>query len=353
MKKSVSDEELSIGIMAPTGLYSYMQKYLYWMEVRNYSDMTVNRYTHNLTIFIRWCDIRGLTTPTEITKPIAERYQRYLFHYRKKDGEPIRVQTQIVRLASVRSWFKWMSKENYILYNPLADIQMPKAEHRLPAVVLSEKEVEEILRQPDITTPLGIRDRAILETLYSTGMRRLEITNLGIYDLIADKGIIVIRQGKGKRDRVVPVGDRAIKWLEKYKNEVRPELACNLDNNEMFLSKMGEKLGLHRMSYIGSGYVNKADIGKKGGCHLFRHAMATHMLDNGADIRLIQAILGHVKLETTEVYTRVSIKKLKEVHTLTHPAKAHRTKSTEIEEPELTEEDIINELEKEAQEELD
>ena len=353
MKKSMSEEELSMGIMAPMGLYNYMQKHIEWMKIKNYSKATIRRYKINANVFISWCDQRSLITPAEITKSILERYQRYLFHYRKKDGQPLSTASQAGRLVTVRTLFKWLAKENYILYNPASEIELPKIEKRLPKAILNEKEIEQVLRQPDLTTALGIRDRAVLETFYSTGIRRQELINLGIYDIDADRGILTVRQGKGSKDRVIPIGDRALKWIEKYKYEVRPELQCGQDEQTLFLNCYGEKMKVNGMTVIVARYIDKANIGKKGSCHLFRHSMATHMLENGADIRYVQAMLGHVKLETTEIYTQVSIKRLKEVHTLTHPAKDHRTKRIDIEEPEPTKQDVINQLEKEAQEELD
>lgn len=135
-----------------------------------------------------------------------------------------------------------------------------------------------------------------------------------------DRGTIFIRLGKGKRDRVVPIGERAIAWLQKYLADVRVWFACDPDEGFVFLTHRGASLSRNQLTHLVHEYVTHADIGKKGSCHLFRHAMATTMLENGADIRYIQQMLGHRSLETTEIYTHVSIRKLKEIHTMTHPA---------------------------------
>jgi len=190
--------------------------------------------------------------------------------------------------------------------------------------VLTEIEAEKVLAAVDVREPMGIRDRAILETLYSTGIRRMELIGLALTDLDTERGTLLVRQGKGKKDRMVPIGERAIAWLEKYLAEVRPELAVPPDDGTIFLTNMGEALSPNRLTQLVRGYEDAADIGKRGACHLFRHTMATLMLENGADIRFIQQMLGHVSLTSTQIYTQVSVKKLKEVHTATHPASLHK-----------------------------
>jgi integrase/recombinase XerD len=191
--------------------------------------------------------------------------------------------------------------------------------------VLNIREAEAVLAKANIHDPLGLRDRAILETLYSTGIRRLEVIGLKIFDIDHDRGTIMIRQGKGKKDRMVPIGNRALKWIERYTGEVRPRLVIDPNDTTLFLTHLGEAFTTNRLTQMVREYVDSADIGKRGSCHLFRHTMATLMLENGADVRFIQAMLGHAKLETTQIYTQVSIRKLKEIHEATHPAKDERT----------------------------
>jgi integrase/recombinase XerD len=137
----------------------------------------------------------------------------------------------------------------------------------------------------------------------------------------------MIRQGKGKKDRMVPIGNRALKWIERYTSEVRPRLLLDPNDATLFLTHLGEAFTTNRLTQMVREYVDSADIGKRGSCHLFRHTMATLMLENGADVRFIQAMLGHAKLETTQIYTQVSIRKLKEIHEATHPAKDERSEA--------------------------
>jgi len=173
---------------------------------------------------------------------------------------------------------------------------------------------------PDITDPLGIRDRAILELFYSTGIRRMEMTNLETADLNREKKLLAIRQGKGHKDRVVPVGTRALQWVEKYLEDVRSLLVLDQDVQALFLSGYGEGFNPDVLGRKIVQYIKKADIGRTGGAHLLRHTCATHMLEGGADIRYIQQLLGHEKLETTAIYTEVSIIQLQAVHGRCHPA---------------------------------
>ena len=252
---------------------------------------------------------------------MLERYQRVLFHHRKQDGQPLSFAGQHVRLTTIQGFFKWLCRKYYITANPAADLELPKVEKRLPRQVLTAHEAEQILSLPDLATPVGIRDRAILEILYSTGMRRKELTGLCLYDLDLERGTVMIREGKGKKDRLLPIGQRAAAWLDKYLEEARSKLVVEPDEREIFLCVSGRGLTPGVLGNVVHEYVKRSGIGKLGSCHLFRHAMATLMLENGADLRYVQQMLGHARLNTTEIYTHITIQKLIEVHRLTHPAR--------------------------------
>jgi integrase/recombinase XerD len=192
---------------------------------------------------------------------------------------------------------------------------------------------------PDVREPMGLRDRAILEVLYSTGMRRKELAGLKLFDLDAERGTIMIRQGKGKKDRMVPVGERALAWVGKYLADARPRLVQEPDDlsavprqagGTLFLTNLGEAFSPNRLTQMAREYVDAANLGKKGACHLFRHTCATLMLENGADVRFIQELLGHAELSTTQIYTQVSIRKLKEIHTATHPARMKPDRTADL-----------------------
>ena len=247
-----------------------------------------NRLVH-IGFFIQWAYEHGLRDPIEITRPVLERYQRYLFFYRKKNGEPLTFRSQHARLVPLRVWFKWMTRQNHILHNPASEIDLPRLGRTLPKNILSVAEIEQVMLQPNLADPLGLRDRAILEAIYATGMRRLEMVNLKLFDLQLDRGLIVVRQGKGKKDRYVPIGERATAWLQKYIAEARPQLAIEPDDLTVFLTAEGEPFSRDHLTWTVRVHIVAAKIGKVGACHLLRHCMATHMHENGADIRLIQA----------------------------------------------------------------
>jgi integrase/recombinase XerD len=310
----------------PSSFPMLVMRFADWMRVKNYAERTVGNRFEQMAGFAAWCLDRGLRRPADVTKPILERYQRWLYHRRKADGKPLTFRSQYTALSVVKTFFRWLVKQNFLLSNPASEIELPRLEKRLPRHVLSVSEAEAVLTKPDLNTPLGIRDRAMLETFYSTGIRRMELAGLAIYDLDVERGTLMVRQGKGKKDRIIPIGSRAVAWIDKYLREARAELAVEPDEGTIFLTVEGEAFAGHSLTALVRGYVDAANIGKTGSCHLFRHTMATLMLENGADIRFIQAMLGHASLTTTEIYSHVAIRKLKEIHTATHPgARLDRT----------------------------
>lgn len=308
-----------------SGWFPYLQAFLEWTEVKGFSQDTYRRRQAALRRFIVWCGERDLDTPQAITKPILERYQRYLYYYRKSDGQPLTFGSQHVMLTPLKTFFKWLAKENHILYNPASELELPRKPKRLPKTILPVEDIEAILAQPDVATAAGLRDRAIMELLYSTGIRRMELVKLTVYDLDARRGTLLIREGKGRKDRFVPVGQRALAWVAKYQQAARPALVVGPDTGCLFLTDQGLPFRRGALSGRIKRYFHAAGIEAAGSCHLFRHAMATHMLENGADIRFIQVMLGHEDLSTTEIYTRVSIEKLRQIHALTHPASQSNT----------------------------
>ena len=303
----------------PEGLNMLTDAHLTAMSVKNLRPRTVDTRRYSLTLFLTWCQERELKRPNQITRTILESYQRHLWRYRKKDGNPLSVGTQIGRLTAVRGLFKWLCREGWLEADPAAHLEMPKEERRLPQDTLSEPEVAAILNVPDTEDPLGIRDRAILEVLYSTAIRRTEVARLELRDLCSDRQTLFVRKGKGGKDRIVPIGKRALEWTERYIDGTRPLLLIDMAEPALFLTGYGKGFTPNSLGNLVTKIVRRA-LDRRGSCHLLRHACATHMLEHGADVRIIQQLLGHAKLETTQVYTEVSIKLLQEVHNRTHPA---------------------------------
>ncbi|MFC1852523.1 tyrosine-type recombinase/integrase [candidate division CSSED10-310 bacterium] len=286
--------------------------------MKNYSQETGRVDLSTLHLFRRWCETEKVSHPDQATSDHLIRYGEYLSSYRKQDGTPLNPGTRAYRLLKVVVFFRWMYKKNYILSDPSRNITQRTPQRSLPGPILTSDEVEQILSKPDLTTPLGIRNRTIIETLYSTGIRSSELIGLQVTDLKPSLTLF-IRCGKGKKDRLVPIGERAYRWLQRYLLDVRPVLLRLPDDSSLFISLYGRSLSVSRLREIVRGYIRQSKIDKPGCCHLFRHTMATAMLENGADIRIIQEILGHASLKTTAHYTRVAITDLKSVHTRTHP----------------------------------
>ena len=307
----------------PQGLAAAGRDFVAWLEVTNHSPFTVECRGKALRLFIEWAAERGLTRLDEVSPAVLARYQHWLYHYRKADGQPLTFLTQQSRLVSLRMFFKWTARQHRLAFNPASELDLPRTEHHLPRFVLTAAEADQVINQPNVHTPVGLRDRAILETFYSTGLRRSELANLKLWDVDGQRGVVTVRQGKGKKDRTVPVGERALAWMDKYRREARAQLAAEPDDGTLFLTCNGQFLSSDHLSRSVRDYVREAKLTKQGSCHLFRHTMATLMLENGADIRYIQEILGHARLSTTQIYTQGSIQKLKEVHAATHPARLH------------------------------
>lgn len=309
----------------PRGFSVLIERFCEWLGVRGFSEQTRVTARYVLRGFAEWCLERGAVRPNEVTRQVIERYQRWLYHYRRKNGRPLAYATQHNRLVHLRHFFRFLAKERYLLYNPAADLELPKVARRLPVQAMTMAEAEQVLAVPVVTTVRGLRDRAILETFYSTGMRRNELANLDLYDLDLERAWVVIRLGKGGKDRVVPIGERALAWVRRYLEEARPQLVARPDEWAVFLTVRGERFSRAVLTRLVRRLIEAASIGKRGSCHLFRHTCATLMLEGGADVRYIQEMLGHSNLETTELYTKVSIHQLQAVHRAAHPARLERT----------------------------
>lgn len=305
-------------------LHAYLEVYCEWALAAGFSEYTMATRRSAVQRFIVWCDERAITAPMQITRPVLERYQRTLYQYRKANGAPLSVIAQLGLLNALTAWFRWLVRSHHLLHNPAADLELPKKPKSLPKTILSIPQVENILNQADATSLLGIRNRAVMEVFYSSGIRRMELMGLKVYDLDTERGTLMVRQGKGRKDRFIPIGGRACKWVDKYLLEVRPEIVSGYDDQSLFLDDFGQPMSARFLGDLMRRHVEAAGISTPGACHVFRHAMATHMLENGADIRFIQAMLGHANLETTQIYTQVSMTKLKEIHEATHPARLKR-----------------------------
>lgn len=306
-------------IIQKSGLNHYLEDYLTTMLVIGRSEHTHRRHQSALRAFVVWCETHHIHQLNDVSKSTLKAYRRYLFDYQPPNGSPLSKGSLNSKLTPLKKFMQWCTKEQFIAEDLAHDFEIPRKPRGIPTTILMHKLIEHILQQPDTNTLEGLRDRAILEVLYSSAIRRSEITYLRCQDIDFERLTIKINESKNGQDRFVPICTRAIDWVCHYLKEVRPYLVNQPDDGTLFLSHEGIAFRPGTLAARVKSYIKSTGINTRGSCHLFRHSVATQMLENGADIRYIQALLGHVDLNTTEIYTRVAIKKLKEVHEKTHP----------------------------------
>jgi integrase/recombinase XerD len=293
--------------------------YLGWLQGRNLAAETIDHRRGDLELFFAWAAERDLTTPQQITLAILEAYQRHVSQYRKQNGKPLANRTQRKRLSTVQDYFRYLVRHGILQANPASELVLPKKESRLPEQSLTLAQIDDVLNVPDIADSLGIRDRAMLEVLYATAIRRSELARLETQDLNREAATLRVRLGKGKKDRIVPIGARALHWCERYIEEVRPRLQIDHAVGTLFLTGYGEGFHPNALGYLIGKYLRGGGV-EKGGAHIIRHTCAQHLLEGGADIRYIQKLLGHASLETTAIYTEMSVEALRRVYSACHPA---------------------------------
>jgi integrase/recombinase XerD len=303
----------------PAGFSVASSEWIEWMRTHNFSHATLVQHSFSLSKFVGWAELRGVTRPEQVTLPVLEAYQRHVSLRRKSDGTPLAWSTQTKRLAAVRVFFSWCTRQRRIGSNPASELVMPRQSHKLPAATLTHDEAEAVLALPDVGSAIGLRDRTVMEILYATAMRRGELVGLDLPDVDLARRWLTLRDTKNRWDRVVPMGERAAAWLTRYLAESRPQLLYGDDPGAVFLATNGERLGATWLSGQVHRYIEASDVGKSGSCHLFRHSAATLMLEGGADIRYIQELLGHRDLSSTHIYTRVAPERLAAIHAATHP----------------------------------
>lgn len=239
----------------------------------------------------------------------------YLLYLQKQGRAPATIAR---RLAALKAFYQYLVRESFLENDPTSNLESPKLEKRLPKV-LTVREVDMLLKQPKPTTPTGLRDKAMLELLYATGIRVSELISLNVSDLNLEMGFLKCR-GKGARERIVPVGSVALKSVRQYLQEGRPRLlGSNPQEPSLFLNHHGRRLTRQGFWKIVKKYAQEAKIRKHITPHTLRHSFATHLLENGADLRSVQEMLGHADISTTQIYTQVTKGRLKEIYARTHP----------------------------------
>lgn len=295
----------------PTSTEGIIDKFLdaIWME-RGLSTNTLGAYRADLMALQRWLAQRDtsliFSTRSDLLAFIANR---------AKEGAKPRSTAR--QLSSFRRFYRFLLREGMIQEDPTVKIDMPKIGRSLPKS-LTESEVESLLSAPEISDPLGHRDRAMLEVLYATGLRVSELINLKQSQVNLNQGVLRIR-GKGDRERLIPLGEESQRWLREFMTGPRIEILLERQSEYLFPTHRGDHMTRQAFWHIIKRYAKKADIVGKLSPHTLRHAFATHLLNNGADLRVVQMLLGHSDLSTTQIYTHVARERMKEMHAQHHP----------------------------------
>lgn len=284
------------------------------------SNATLRSKSVLLTKFIEWAMTQDINKLEDLDLLVLEAYRRHLNQYRKRNGEPLDISTQCARLMTVTKFIKVMDYYDAIDGDFAKKFRLPRIPRRLPKDIPSVEDIERVLDQALIMGRLGLRNRAIIEVFYATGIRRIELVNLNVRDIDFQRQILTVREGKNKDDRNVPIARRALDWIENYLKEMRPRLANLSSGDALFLTEAGNRMQPHKVTDMVTRCINRSGIDKSGSCHLLRHATATEMLRNGADIREVQEMLGHSDISSTQIYAHVTINDLNRVYYETHPA---------------------------------
>lgn len=280
-----------------------------WMEA-GLRPNTLAAYRSDLELFLRWLAPQG-------GRLVAVERTQLLAYIAAQTAAGLRARSLARALASLRRFYRYLLRERHIARDPTAEILLPKLGRALPTS-LSEEQVERLLHAPDARVPRGVRDRALLETLYATGLRVSELVNLTRAQLSLDMGVVRVI-GKGDKERLVPMGEEAIAWLRRYLAEARPALIGKRLSDRVFVSARGAALTRQAVWQNIKRYAAQAGIEKNLSPHTVRHAFATHLVNHGADLRVVQMLLGHADLSTTQIYTQVARARLQQLHKRHHP----------------------------------
>jgi integrase/recombinase XerD len=290
----------------------WVDRFLHYLTVeRGLSGNTLEAYSRDLRRFVDHLEQKGITTPREVSKLDVRGFLPAL----KKEG--LSARTSARHLAALRSFFRFLLEEGFLQTNPAEEVDSPRRERSLPEI-LSMGDVSALLQAPDRNTPLGLRDGAMIEMLYATGMRVSELVRVSVNQLNLEGGYVILF-GKGAKERVVPLGREATDSLSSYLENVRPNLLRGRDRGVLFVGRSGSALTRQGFWKSLKGYGLKAGIAKRITPHLLRHSFASHLLERGADLRSVQMMLGHADISTTQIYTHVTGERLKKVHKRYHP----------------------------------
>lgn len=290
----------------------YVNEFIQYLEIeRGLAHNTLESYGRDLRQYHNYLNNSEMELLTHSSR---DAILQYLANLQQKGRS---VSTISRNLAAIKSFYQYLVREHYLDQDPAAALESPKLEKKLPKI-LTIAEVEELLKQPNCSMPAGLRDKAMLELLYATGIRVSELISLDISDVNLDMGYIKCF-GKGSKERIVPLGSIATKCVQNYLLKGRPKIVRNYEEPAIFVNHHGDRLTRQGFWKIIKKYAHEAEISKDITPHTMRHSFATHLLENGADLRSVQEMLGHADISTTQIYTHVTKNRLKEVYDKAHP----------------------------------
>ena len=296
------------------------QQYSFWMEYQGWSKRTIESYNNSIQQFIDYIQPElDWQSFVNIKPQLIYKYQHELFNRRLKSGRSIAIATMHTNLVAVRSFLNFLYLNNELHVDPKMVIKLPIKRQSLPKSILNEDQISDLLANSSGNDSLSLRNRAILELLYASGIRNSELRNLNISDVDLSQLQVMVRKGKYQKDRLIPMGEVAANWISQYLKFGRQFLFSCDSGNILFLSKTGRKITRGNLIWIVKNVTKQSGLKTLVTPHSLRHTCATHMLKNGADIRYIQELLGHASVATTQIYTRVIINDLTEVFRKTHP----------------------------------
>ena len=299
--------------------------YLKHLKTLGRSYYTIRGARYGLGDLQRFLDGEGLSHIDDLTSDVLEEYQQDLAFRFTSKSKPLTIRSQSQLLCVVKGFTRFLKDKDYLLHDPGEGIRLPKKPKKLPKTILSTSEVKKLLDSQDMHTDNGYRNRIILEILYDTAIRRSELCNIKLTDIDIDAGYILIR-GKGDKDRVVPVSERVCGLMRNYILMVRPNFIDRDDPGHLILNRWGQRMDPNGIWAVVKRCAHLAHLNKNVTTHTFRHTCATHMLKNGAPVRHLQEMLGHESLESTQIYTHVTINDLKEIHARYHPSESMKEK---------------------------
>jgi integrase/recombinase XerD len=317
----------SVRLHAPSAeVQDLKDRYVAWLIATGYAEDSIKGAHSDLEWFFKFLRAAGVSRIADVTPELLNEYSLWLREHKnyRNEGRTLGLAHVLHRLIGVKQFFKWLTKQMVVLYDPAEDLEVPRLHRGLPQTILTQAEARRMLDAPDLSSPVGYRDKALLELLYSTGIRTMELLRLKVEDVDLKANTVFIRKGKGNKQRLIPVPALSMGYVREYIEKVRPRFGMRLwskapDQGFLFINYTGGHIDVNRLKEILTRHTRAAKLDKNVTALCLRHSIASHLLENGMDIRFIQEFLGHQRLDTTQIYAKVTLSGLRRSYNKTHP----------------------------------